>query len=174
MALFKGLKETKERKKAKAFYEQMPKLSGDPREIRKLRALISARLTGFIDMTFIEGAKDMENFQESGVAGTNPGGFSAAYKAVKTVGGIVVVYLPQKYTNFFYELGSKYQAAHFTKNRVITLADDTSKEISQFLKLDNEISALGFLRIEAENEESMPSADHDNESETGTDSSDRS
>ena len=133
MALFKGLKETKERKKAKSFYEQMPKLSGDPREVRKLRALISARLTGFIDMTFIEGAKDMENFQESGVAGTSPGGFSAAYKAVKTVGGIVVVYLPQKYTNFFYELGSKYQAANFTKNRVIALADDTSKEISQFL-----------------------------------------
>ena len=83
MALFKGLKETKERKKAKSFYEQMPKLSGDPREVRKLRALISARLTGFIDMTFIERAKDMERFQESGAAGTNPGGFSSAYKAVK-------------------------------------------------------------------------------------------
>ena len=169
MALFKGLKETKERKKAKSFYEQMPKLSGDPRELRKLRALIGARLTGFIDMTFIEGAKDMESFQESGAAGTSPGGFSAAYKAVKTVGGVVVVYLPQKYTNFFYELGSKYQAANFTKNRVLALADDTAKEISQFLKLDNEISALGFLRIEAENEESAPSADHDDESETGED-----
>ena len=168
MALFKGLKETKERKKAKSFYEQMPKLSGDPREIRKLRALISARLTGFIDMTFIEGAKDMESFQESGAPGTNPGGFSAAYKAVKTVGGIVVVYLPQKYTNFFYELGTRYQAAHLTKNRVITLADDTLREISQFLKLDNDLSALGFLRIEAENEELAPSADQDDESEMGT------
>ena len=168
MALFKGLKETKERKKAKAFYEQMPRISGDPREIRKLRALISARLTGFIDMTFIAGAKEMESFQESGVPGTDPGGFSPAYKAVKTVGGIVVVYLPQKYTNFFYELGTRYQAAHLTKNRVIALADDTLKEISQFLKLDNEISALGFLRIEAENEESESNSDQDQD-EIGTD-----
>ena len=174
MALFKGLKETKERKKAKAFYEQMPKLSGDPREIRKLRALINARLTGFIDMTFIEGAKDMESFQESGAPGTNPGGFSAAYKAVKTVGGIVVVYLPQKYTNFFYELGTRYQSAHLTKNRVIVLADDTSKEISQFLKLDNEISPLAFLRVETEKEGSGSSIDQDDESEMGTDPSDGS
>ena len=161
MALFKGLKETKERKKAKAFYEQMPKLSGDPREVRKLRALISARLTGFIDMTFIEGAKDMERFQESGTAGTSSGGFSSAYKAVKTVGGVVVVYLPQKYTNFFYELGANYQSAQLTKIRVIELADDTSKEISQSLVLDNELCPLGFLRIEAENEGSESSPDQD-------------
>jgi len=161
MALFKGLKETKERKKAKSFYEQMPKLSGDPREIRKLRALISARLTGFIDMTFIEGAKDMERFQESGAAGIDSGGFSSAYKAVKTVGGLVIVYLPQKYTNFFYDLGARYQSAHLTKIRVIALADDTSKEISQILNLDNELSPLGFLRIEAENEEPESSSDQD-------------
>ena len=161
MALFKGLKETKERKKAKSFYEQMPKLSGDPREVRKLRALISARLTGFIDMTFIEGAKDMERFQESGTAGTNSGGFSSAYKAVKTVGGVVVVYLPQKYTNFFYELGANYQSAQLTKIRVIELADDTSKEISQSLVLDNELCPLGFLRIEAESEGAESSPDQD-------------
>lgn len=173
MALFKGLKETKERKKAKSFYEQMPKLSGDPREIRKLRALINARLTGFIDMTFIEGAKDMERFQESGTAGTSSGGFSSAYKAVKTVGGVVVVYLPQKYTNFFYELGASYQSAQLTKIRVIALADDTSKEISQILNLDNELSPLGFLRIEAENEESDSSSDQDQD-EVGPDPSSNS
>ena len=74
-------------------------------------------------------------------------------------------------TGFFYELGNRYQAAQLTKNRVIALADDTLKEISQLLKLDNEISALGFLRIEAENEESAPSANQDDASEMEADPS---
>ena len=77
------------------------------------------------------------------------------------MGGLVIVYLPQKYTNFFYDLGARYQSAHLTKIRVIALADDTSKEISQVLKLDNELSPLGFLRIEAENEEPESSSDQD-------------
>ncbi|MBA58567.1 MAG: hypothetical protein CMQ40_05275 [Gammaproteobacteria bacterium] len=153
MALFKGLQQSKERKKAKAFYEQISRMTGDPREIRKLRALMNARLTGFIDMTFIEGAKDLERHQESGLGGHDPGGFSRAYKAVKTVGGLVVVYLPQKFTNFYYDLGTKYQAAHLTKIRAVTLADETAKEITQLLRLDNPILPLSFLRIEIANEE---------------------
>ena len=69
---------------------------------------------------------------------------------------------------------NEYQRLIQLSNIIEKKFQNTSKEISQFLKLDNEISALGFLRIEAENEEAMPSADHDNESEIGTDSSDRS
>ena len=80
---------------------------------------------------------------------------------------------PQKYTNFFYELGASYQSAQLTKIRVIALADDTSKEISQILNLDNELSPLGFLRIEAENEESDSSSDQDQD-EVGPDPSSNS
>jgi hypothetical protein len=57
MDLLKGFKEKNEQKKAKAFYVDLPKLKADPRELRKIKALMGARLTAFIDTTFIEGAK---------------------------------------------------------------------------------------------------------------------
>ena len=44
MSLFKGLKESKERKKARDFFDNAPKLKGDPREIRKLKALLGQEL----------------------------------------------------------------------------------------------------------------------------------
>ena len=62
MSLFKGLKESKERKKARDFFDNAPKLKGDPREIRKLKALLG-RTTAFIDTTFIEGAETMQKWQ---------------------------------------------------------------------------------------------------------------
>ena len=57
MGLFKGLKTSKERKKAKEFYSEVPKMNTQPRELRKLKAGLGARLTAFIDKTFIEGAE---------------------------------------------------------------------------------------------------------------------
>jgi hypothetical protein len=79
--------------------------------------------------------------------------FSSAFKDVKTIGGTVTVYLPQKYTNTYFELGSKYQSALLTKNQVIALADSTAAEVSASLTLQNPIVPLAFLRIEDEENE---------------------
>jgi hypothetical protein len=61
-----------------------------------------------------------------------------------------MVYLPQKYTNVYYELGSKYQSALLTKNQVIAVADSTVAEINDNLTLENPVVPLAFLRVEDE------------------------
>ena len=88
MGLFKGLKTSKERKKAKEFYSEVPKMNTQPRELRKLKAVLGARLTAFIDKTFIEGAESISEWQEKGSQGRPPATFSSAYKDVKTIGHI--------------------------------------------------------------------------------------
>ena len=153
MGLFKGLQASKERKKAKEFYSEIPKMNTQPRELRKLKAVLGARITAFIDKTFIEGAEIISDWQEKGSPGRAPATFSSAYKDVKTIGGTVTVYLPQKYTNFYFELGSKYQSAVLAKNDVISLADSTAAEISDKLTLENPIVPLSFLRLEDEETE---------------------
>ena len=153
MGLFKGLQASKERKKAKEFYSEIPKMNTQPRELRKLKAVLGARITAFIDKTFIEGAEIISDWQEKGSPGRAPATFSSAYKDVKTIGGTVTVYLPQKYTNFYFELGSKYQSAVLAKNDIISLTDSTAAEISDKLTLENPIVPLSFLRSEDEEAE---------------------
>ena len=65
MGLFKGIKQSKERQKAKAFYETAFHLPNGTRETRKLRSVLGNRTTAFIDMTFIDGAKQTEAYIEA-------------------------------------------------------------------------------------------------------------
>ena len=158
MSLLGNIKKKGERKKAYNFYNQMHKLKGDPREIRKLRSVMSARLTAFIDTTFIEGAKKTELIQDSETPLETLELKSAKYKDVNTLSGIVCVYLPSKYTNYFFELGSLYQRAHLTANQALELTDETCLEIETWLSLDNPLHTLNFLRA-AESEEGTTESD---------------
>lgn len=150
MSLLKNIKEKKQKQAAKSLYDRMPKINGDPREIRKLRSLITARIIAFIDTTFIKGAKDTEALQDKN-AGIFPGlqMNSAAYKNIKTIGGVVCVYLPSQHSNYFYELGSLYQRENLTINQVIEFADEMCGKISTSLDLDTNITALSFLRSDS-------------------------
>ena len=158
MSLLKNIREKKQKQAAKSFYARMPKIKGDPREVRKLRSLISARITAFIDSTFIDGARDTEALQNS-----NEGIFSglemrsAPYKNVKTIGGMVCVYLPSEYTNYFFELGSLYQRGSLTINQVIEFADEMCAALSIELNLDRNIEALAFLRSDVDAHDSQDS-----------------
>ena len=155
MSILGGFKKKAEQQKALAFYQQLGDLKGDPREVRKLRSIMIGRLTAFIDSTFVDGAKQTEAFQESGQPISSLSLQSSSYKDVKTLGGIVCVYLPDKYTKFFCELGSRYQLSSLTLNQVVELADEMCNEISASLRLDREILPLNFLRsVESEAEES--------------------
>ena len=151
MSLLKGFKEKKDKKNAKSFYLRMPTLKGDPREVRKLRSLISARLTAFIDTTFVDGAQKTEALQIT-YAGVFPGlqMSSAPFKYVKTLGGVVCVYLPPKYANYFFELGSLYQRGSLTINQVIEFADQICLEISTSLNIETTIASLNFLRSDSD------------------------
>ena len=156
MSILGGFKKKAEQKKALAFYQQLGSLKGDPRELRKLRSIMVGRLTAFIDSTFVDGAKQTEAFQESGQPISSLKLSSPTYKDVKTLGGIVCVHLPEKQTNYFCNLGSRYQLSNLTLKQVIELADDMSAEIASTLRLDQEIRPLNFLRLqEAEDSEAM-------------------
>ena len=165
MSILGSIKKKGERKKAHSFYNQMRKLTGDPREVRKLKSLMSARLTAFIDTTFVEGAKKTETFQDSHTPLSTLKFESAAYKNVKTLGGMVCVYLPSKFANYFFELGSLYQRANLTINQVLDLADEMCLQISTSLSLDRPIQALNFLRSAAEEESKTSSDDPQEEQE---------
>ena len=160
MTLFRGSKETQKRQKAKEFYQGLPSLNVDRRKLRQLRFLMAARLTAFVDSTFVEGAKHQEKIQESlASVDRDQDGFSSAYKEVKTLRGTVMVYLPQKYTNMFFHLGKQYQSSRLTKNRTIELADDAASEVSELLKLDRPIRPLAFLRTEHDDPAGNSNAD---------------
>ena len=68
MGLFKGIKQTKERQKAKSFYDSSSSLPPTSRETRKLRSVLGNRLTAFIDLTFIDGAKRTQAYIEAAEA----------------------------------------------------------------------------------------------------------
>jgi hypothetical protein len=167
MSLLKGFREKKDKKDAKSFYLRMPQLKGDPREVRKLRSLISARLTAFIDTTFVDGAQKTEALQIT-YAGVFPGLTmqSAPFKYVKTLGGMICVYLPPKYANYFFELGSLYQRGSLTINQVLEFTDEMCVEISTALNLGTTVAALNFLRSNSDEEPDEESKeDSDNSSE---------
>ena len=61
MSIFKDLADSKEKRKAKAFYDQVVTLSKTSKDSRKLRALIGNRSKAFFDQTFVEGAKKQKH-----------------------------------------------------------------------------------------------------------------
>jgi hypothetical protein len=148
MSLFKGIKQSKERQKAKAFYESAANLPAGTRETRKLRSVLGNRTAAFIDMTFIDGARRTEAYIEA----MNAQGKESAekpsapcYREVRTVGGTVWVYLPQSYCDQYFILGSKYQQSIITPATVFEISDTLAHEISEALMLDHQITPLQFL-----------------------------
>lgn len=148
MSLFKGIKQSKERQKAKAFYESAPNLPAGTRETRKLRSVLGNRITAFIDMTFIDGARRTEAYLEAMNAqgkGAVDKPSAPCYREVRTVGGTVWVYLPQSYCDQYFTLGSKYQQSIITPSTVFEISDTLALEISEALLLDHQITPLQFL-----------------------------
>lgn len=151
MGLFKGFKQTKERQKAKAFYESCANLPNGSRETRKLRSVLGNRTTAFIDLTFIDGAKRTEAYLEAVNAAKARGADQPSkpavpcFREVKTIGGTVWVYLPQSYCDQFFALGSKYQQSLITPASVMEIADTLARELSDSLMLDHALAPLQFL-----------------------------
>ena len=151
MGLFKGIKQTKERQKAKSFYDSSSSLPPASRETRKLRSVLGNRLTAFIDLTFIDGARRTQAYIEAAEAALAQGKSAPekptvpCYREVKTVGGAVWVYLPQNYCDQFFNLGSKYQQSAITPAAVLEVSSALAQEISESLLLDHPITPLQFL-----------------------------
>ncbi len=154
MSIFKDLADSKEKRKAKAFYERVLALSENSAESRKLRALIGTRSKAFFDQTFVEGAKKTEVHQQAKEAGNNSAVLptslkhSSPYKQVKTVSGTVWVYLPEKINNEIFELGCKYQSGVISKMQTMEVAESIASQITQSLDLEHKITPLAFLSEE--------------------------
>ena len=167
MGLFKGMKESRERQKAKAFYDTATSEPSNARDARKTKSILGNRCNAFIDLTFIEGAKKTTAYIEAATKARSEGKpappqpSTSAYKEVRTMGGKVWVYLPQNYANEIFVLGSKYQQDLIAKDRVIELATSIADELTEALELDHPLSPLGFLVNEAEEEEEETGADLD-------------
>ena len=97
MSLLSGIKERNVKKKAKAFYLGLPTLKLEPREVRKLKALMNSRLTAFIDTTFIEGAHKTEALQKTQPLKSKLKMESSAFKDVKTVGSRLCIFASEVY-----------------------------------------------------------------------------
>lgn len=157
MSIFKDLADSKEKKKARAFYDQVVALNEDSKESRKLRALIGNRSKAFFDQTFVEGAKKTEAHQKAKEAGDKAAAApaslkdSSSYKQVKTVSGKVWVYLPEKITMEIFELGCKYQSGFVSKEQAIEVAESIANQITEALELDSKLVPLTFL-----SEENLP------------------
>ena len=151
MSIFKDLADSKEKRKAKAFYDQVITLSKTSKDSRKLRALIGNRTKAFFDQTFVEGAKKTETHQKAEEAGNKTAVLPASlkhsspYKQVKTVSGTVWVYLPEKITIEIFELGCKYQSGIVSKDQAIEVAESIADNITDTLDLDSKIVPVTFL-----------------------------
>ena len=151
MGLFKGMKDSREQQKAKAFYDSGVNHSNNSRDARKTKSVLGNRCNAFINLTFIEGARKTTEYIEAATHAQSQGRpippqpSTSAYKEVRTMGGKVWVYLPQSYTNQIFALGSKYQQDIMNKERVIELATGIANEITEMLELDHPISPLQFL-----------------------------
>jgi hypothetical protein len=170
MGLFKGMKDSRERQKAKAFYDAATSEPSNARDARKTKSILGNRCNAFIDLTFIEGAKKTTAYIEAATKARSEGKpappqpSTSAYKEVRTMGGKVWVYLPQNYANEIFFLGSKYQQDLIAKDRVIELAKSIADELTEALELDHPLIPLGFLVNEAEEEreeEEKPEVDLD-------------
>ena len=158
MGLFKGMNDSRERKKAKAFYESGLNPSQNAGDARRTKSILGNRCGAFINLTFIEGAKKTTGYIEAATSAKSQGRpnppqpSTSAYKEVRTMGGKVWVYLPQSYTNQIFALGSKYQQDMLTKDRAIELTTTIADEITASLELDHPIRPLEFLVNEEEEE----------------------
>jgi hypothetical protein len=167
MGLFKGMKDSRERQKAKAFYDAATSEPSNARDARKTKSILGNRCNAFIDLTFIEGAKKTTAYIEAATKARSEGKpappqpSTSAYKEVRTMGGKVWVYLPQNYANEIFVLGSKYQQDLIAKDRVIELAKSIADELTEALELDHPLIPLGFLVNEAEEEKEEPEVDLD-------------
>ena len=176
MGLFKGMAASKERQKAKAFFDNGMNEAGSTRDTRKMKAVLGNRTRAFIDLTFIEGAQKTQKYIEALDHANATGGkapqkpVAASYKEVRTVGGKVWVYLPQHYTNQFFSMGSRYQQNSLTRNRAVQLATHLATELSEELALDHPISPLEFLVNEVlEDQTTDEVAEEDEPNDKGAD-----
>ena len=170
MGLFKGMKDSREQKKAKAFYDNALNPSRNAGDARRTKSILGNRCSAFINLTFIEGAKKTTDYIEAAMEAKSKGRpnppqpSTSAYKEVRTMGGKVWVYLPQSYTNQLFALGSKYQQEMVNKDRAIELATAITDEITENLELDHPIRPLQFLVNEEENAEDLDMGEDDTES----------
>ena len=159
MAIFKDLADSKEKRKARAFYDQVISLSKTSKDSRRLRALIGNRSKAFFDQTFVEGARKTEAHQNAQDAGNKTAvlpsslKLSSPYKRVKTVSGTVWVYLPEEITLEIFDLGCRYQSGLVSKDQAIEVAVSIAKKITETLDLDTMIVPLSFLTEEQTPEE---------------------
>ena len=167
MALFNTNKSASALKEqAKQDFEKVVGLKGEGRTERSLRARMAMLARAHVDKTFIDGAERTALYQDVLMAALAAGQSvpeepqPVAYQQIHTSQGKPVrVYLPNEYTEQFFQLGRRYQRVDITAEAAIESAQNLLNQICRFeFKLDYELIALAFLRDEIGQD---PAADPD-------------
>lgn len=157
MALFNSSKSVASLKQqAKQDFEKVTSLKGDGRTERSLRARMAMLVRAHADKTFVDGAERTAAYQDVLMAALAAGRpvpeepQPVTYQQIETSEGKTVwVYLPNEYTEQFFQLGRRYQRVDITAEAAIESAQNLLGQISRFeFRLGHELIALAFLRDE--------------------------
>lgn len=134
---------------------------------RAARARMAIRAKSNIDLTFIEGAKKAESFEEAKmaalVAGSGLGELDEPelddpFKLIKSEKGTVVSYIPLEQAKKVFDIGAAYQKSSIDEQQAINGAQGVMDKICEDLGIGEEIAVLSFLRDDDE-ESSDPEAE---------------
>jgi hypothetical protein len=157
MALFTTNKSASELKEqARQDFKKVVGLKGEGRTERSLRARMAMLIRAHVDKTFIDGAEKTALYQDVLMAAIAAGQSvpeepqPVLYQQIDTSQGKSVwVYLPDEYSEQFFQLGRRYQRVDITAEAAIESAQKLLDQICRLeFKLDYELSALAFLRDE--------------------------
>ena len=139
-----NFREAGERKKAKAFFDSFHKVSNKKGAKDKVHLLMAGRLRGFFDLTFIQGAKQIET-SESEDRTETAAPVAPTFRQVSTLSGRVWVYLDQETAQEVFELGRKYQLTLISKDIAVEAVALVAQKVEERLGLQVSINPLDFL-----------------------------
>lgn len=139
-----NFREARERKKAKEFFDSFHKVSNKKGAKDKVHLLMAGRLRGFFDLTFIQGAKQIETSESQDITET-AAPVAPTFRQVSTLSGRVWVYLDQETAQEVFELGRKYQLTLISKDIAVEAVALVAQKVEERLGLQVSINPLDFL-----------------------------
>lgn len=140
----KKIRESREKRKAQDFFESFHKVKLDPKQRRKIHAIMAARLRSFFDSVFVEGAKFVEATADLDEEAKKAPKVSS-FRKVSAISGGVWVFLDQESAQQVFDLGRRYQLMLVSKEGALELCERMAISVQDRLELEMEISPLQFL-----------------------------
>jgi len=136
----------------RAKYEACKNFNETTKESEVVRFRMAMQIRNHLDKTFINGAKEIEYFENkhAGKRLKNKSPTASEFLRFESkLNGTIFTWVPFKFTQKIYALGQSYQKGEIDKTRAITNAQVISNQISVDLNLGFDVEVLRFLSEEA-------------------------